>query len=68
MNNISIIDKLNHLSDDHKNEVNAYIDALLKKDVTKSKKQKPKYGCLKGKIWLAPDFNEPLDDFKEYMK
>lgn len=25
------------------------------------------FGCLKGKIWIAPDFNEPLEDFKEYM-
>jgi Protein of unknown function (DUF2281) len=25
------------------------------------------YGCLNGKIWMAPDFDEPLEDFKEYM-
>jgi addiction module RelB/DinJ family antitoxin len=24
-------------------------------------------GCMKGKIWMADDFDEPLDDFKEYM-
>ncbi|RTQ51670.1 DUF2281 domain-containing protein [Hymenobacter gummosus] len=24
-------------------------------------------GALKGQIWLAPDFDEPLDDFKDYM-
>ena len=28
----------------------------------------PKPGCMKGKIWMAEDFNEPLDDFKEYME
>jgi hypothetical protein len=27
----------------------------------------PKYGCAKGQIYLSPDFDEPLDDFKEYM-
>ena len=27
----------------------------------------PRFGCLAGKIFLAPDFDDPLDDFKEYM-
>jgi len=27
----------------------------------------PRFGCLAGKIWLAPDFDEPLADFKEHM-
>jgi hypothetical protein len=25
-----------------------------------------KAGCLKG-FWTAPDFNEPLEDFKDYL-
>lgn len=25
------------------------------------------FGCLKGKIRMASDFNEPLDDFKDYV-
>jgi hypothetical protein len=25
------------------------------------------YGSLKGLIWISDDFNEPLDDFKDYM-
>ena len=24
------------------------------------------FGCLRGKISMTPDFDEPLDDFKEY--
>ncbi len=28
----------------------------------------PRFGCLAGKIWLAPDFDEPLEDFKDYME
>lgn len=24
-------------------------------------------GFLKGKIWISPDFDEPLEDFAEYM-
>jgi len=26
------------------------------------------FGALKGKIWMAPDFDEPLEDFKEPME
>ncbi len=34
----------------------------------KKLKGKRKAGLLKGKIKLASDFNEPLDDMKEYME
>jgi len=34
---------------------------------TVSPTSKAKAGCLKG-IWMAPDFDEPLEDFKEYME
>ena len=29
--------------------------------------RRPKAGCLPG-IWMAPDFDEPLEDFKDYME
>jgi hypothetical protein len=29
---------------------------------------RPHFGCLAGKIELAPDFDEPLEDFKDYME
>ena len=25
-------------------------------------------GCMKGKMWMADDFDEPLDDLKEYTE
>jgi len=34
------------------------------------KKKKAKFGCAKGKpgeFYMAPDFDEPLEDFKDYM-
>ncbi len=31
------------------------------------KKASPKPGSLTG-FWMAPDFDEPLEDFKEYME
>jgi len=30
-------------------------------------KKVPVFGCLKGQIWMADDFDAPLDDFKDYM-
>ena len=27
----------------------------------------PKAGCLKG-FWMAPDFDAPLEDFREYLE
>lgn len=29
---------------------------------------RPQFGCLAGKIHMAADFDEPLEDFKEYME
>lgn len=28
----------------------------------------PRIGALKGKIWIADDFDAPLDEFKEYTE
>jgi antitoxin (DNA-binding transcriptional repressor) of toxin-antitoxin stability system len=36
---------------------------------TEPKKKWPcKAGSAKGKIWMAPDFDAPLEDFKDYME
>ena len=24
-------------------------------------------GCLKGKVWISDDFNDPIEELKEYM-
>ena len=26
------------------------------------------FGILKGKVWMSDDFNEPLEEMKEYME
>ena len=25
-------------------------------------------GCMKGKMWMADDFDAPMEDFREYME
>ncbi len=29
--------------------------------------RKARFGSAKGSVWMAPDFDEPLEDFKDYM-
>ena len=53
--------------------LNDYLKKIIKKDY-KSKKKKPEIsmaelcGIFKGKIWTSDDFDEPLEDLKEYME
>jgi prevent-host-death family protein len=30
-------------------------------------KPRPTFGSAEGKIWMSEDFDEPLDDFDDYM-
>jgi hypothetical protein len=36
-------------------------------DLQERAKRIPAFGCLKGQIIMADDFDAPLEDFKEYM-
>jgi len=67
MEEIQLISKLNYLPADLKSEVNDFIDFLLSKRKKEMKKKIPKFGCAKGQIYVSPDFDEPLEDFKDYM-
>lgn len=40
---------------------------LVKLVSVSSVKPKPQFGSAKGLITMADDFDEPLEDFKEYM-
>ncbi len=59
--------KISTLPPNLKSEVNDFVDFLLNKRRKEIKKKKPKFGCVQGKIYMSPDFDEPLDDFKDYM-
>lgn len=32
-----------------------------------AKRKRRRAGTAKGNFWMSPDFNEPLEDFAEYM-
>ena len=67
MNSLSIYTKLETLPANLKQEVSDFVDFLLEKTTSKKKKAIPQFGSAKGKIKMSPDFDEPLEDFKEYM-
>jgi hypothetical protein len=61
--------KLSQLPESLKSEAMDFIDFLLTKKKKPSKTNKPKraYGSMKGLIAMSPDFDAPLEDFKDYM-
>jgi len=67
MNYASVILEFKSLPDELKQQVAEFISFLTAKKNTKKNPKKPKFGCAKGQIIMAPDFDEPLEDFKEYM-
>jgi len=59
--------KVNRLPFEAHREVSDYLDFLMYK-YRQSETAKPYAGCMKGAVrWMSDDFNEPLDDFKDYM-
>jgi hypothetical protein len=64
---LSIHTKIDTLPDNLKQQVSDFIDFLVEKSQSKKERIVPKAGSAKGKIKMAPDFDEPLDDFKAYM-
>lgn len=64
-----ILHELHNLPESLKVEVLHFVQFLKQESTkdTKPKRLKRQAGMLKGKIWMAPDFDAPLEDFKEYM-
>lgn len=34
---------------------------------TPESEPRPRFGSAKGQVWMSDDFDEPLDDFSDYM-
>lgn len=70
MQDIVLLNKLSSLPEQMKNEVNDFIDFLIakaKKEHKEADKPRPKFGSGKGMFKMSDDFDEPLEDFKDYM-
>ncbi len=69
MSDLSLYIRMFNLPNHLKTEISEYLDFLISKKTQKknSGKKHPKAGCMKGTFKMSPDFDEPLDEFKEYM-
>ncbi len=68
MSNLSFNTKLESLSPELKKLVWDFIDFLVEKSTKEKKKKKPQFGSAKGKIKMTKDFDDPIEDFKDYME
>ncbi|RYU85876.1 DUF2281 domain-containing protein [Mucilaginibacter terrigena] len=73
MNTKELINKINHLPSDLKTDLNDYLTFLnahgiIDKIKQSQKKIQPGFGGGKGIFGaMSENFNEPLEDFKDYM-
>lgn len=72
MKDTLLYQKIESLPENMKSQVNDFVDFLMArmKKSTGSKRKKPEqrqFGSMKGLISMSPDFEAPLNDFKEYM-
>lgn len=70
MTDLKLYQKISSLPDALKSEVNDFVDFLKEKKVSKQSKIKTKrsFGFAKGAIQMSKDFDEPLEDFDDYLK
>jgi len=74
MDNLTL-EKVKKLPPEKQQEVEDFIDYLLNKYEVRGQREiefiaeqrRKNAGRLKGQIWMADDFNETPDDFKDYM-
>jgi hypothetical protein len=66
-----IAQKVSSLPDEKQAEVLDFVEFLQQKEQSTSyvKPKRPRqFGSAKGMIHMAEDFDEPLEDFEEYMR
>lgn len=62
---LQLLEKIKRIPPAYQQEVEDFIDFILEKKMHSQGKRK--LGLLKGKMKMGADFDEPLDDFKDYM-
>jgi hypothetical protein len=58
--------KIDELPPDRRAEAEDFIDFLREKSRSSSKKKQRTFGNAEGMIDMSEDFDEPLEDFREY--
>jgi hypothetical protein len=70
MSDLNLYMRISTLPNPLKTEILDYMDFLVTRRLKKKEsfEKHPKAGCMKGTFIMSPDFDEPIDDFKEYME
>lgn len=56
------------LNEDNQKHMSEYLQQVLSKQEADTKPVKPfPFGIMKGKIYVADNFDDPLPEFEEYM-
>ena len=67
MDNAQLFSSIASLPEALKAEVSDFVAFLHQKVKAEKKIKERKFGYAKGFFKISPDFDEPLEDFKEYM-
>jgi flavin-dependent dehydrogenase len=67
MTDVYLYSKISTLPPSLKKEVSDFIEFLQTKKAKSLSKKKRVFGYAKGSITIKPGFDDPLEDFKEYM-
>ena len=68
MTDLQLYTELSRLPPDLKKEVQDFIEFLKSKTKNEKSLKQRKFGAAKGFFEMHNDFDEPLEDFKEYMQ
>jgi len=67
MTDLQLYSQISSLPADLKKEVSDFVEFLKQKTKSKAKPKERKFGYAKDFFKMTPDFDEPLEDFKDYM-
>lgn len=67
MTDLQLYNKIASLPDDLKKEAEDFVDFLASKTEGKQEKKPRIAGLAKGMIKMKEGFDDPLEDFKDYM-
>jgi len=67
MTDLQLYSQISSLPPDLKKEVSEYVEFLKQKAQTKTKLKERIFGYSKDFFKILPDFDEPLEDFKNYI-
>lgn len=66
MTDIQLYTQISSLPANLKKEVSDFVEFLKQKAKPNKKLKERKFGGLKGTFVMSPNFDEPLEDFKDY--